>query len=132
MSSQLEGASQLPGDDSAQHPLTTAKLGRADYLPGFFRQPTRAVRVAYWLVADLRDRGWLMHAVGEPIAGGGFIAETPAGALELHRRLGGGSGSDLADALVHALRHLSFDERDYLRRLIRRHSATDEPPGQGG
>ena len=108
-----------------QH-LTAAKRVRADYLPGFFRQPPRGVRVAYWLVCDLHDHGWLMHAVGEQIACGGFIAETPAGTLMFYRRPDAGSGFDVADELVHALRQLSYDERDYLRRLLSSRSSHDQ------
>lgn len=120
----------MPAREGRPQYLAAAKRVRADYLPGFFRQPPRGVRVAYWLVCELRDHGWLIHAVGEPIAGGGFIAETPAGTLILHRRPTAGSGSDLADELVHALRQLSYDERDCLRRLLSSRSAHEKPPRQ--
>lgn len=108
--------------------MTSTNIARSDPLPGFFNQPSRAVRTAYWSVRDLSDEGWVVHVVGEPVARGGFIAETPGGRLVVHHRATGGDVCQLADRVVNHLGQLSHDERDYLRRLLAEHGLIDRLP----
>lgn len=44
---------------------------------GARRQPERAVRVAYWWARELMSHGWIIEALGEEAAGGGFVADIP-------------------------------------------------------
>lgn len=87
-------------------------------IPGFFQQPTRAVRAAFWLSVEMSQQGWVLHDVGDRIAVGGFIAEKPCGTLVIVRRNTSSDGMEPGDRLAGALGRLSFDERDYLRRLL--------------
>lgn len=50
---------------------------RTDLIPHLSLQPDAAVRVAYWWARELLIRGWLVHACGQDVAGGGFIATVP-------------------------------------------------------
>ncbi|TMS46966.1 hypothetical protein [Mycobacterium sp. DBP42] len=50
---------------------------RIDLIPQLTVQPDSAVRVAYWWARELLIRGWLVHACGQDVADGGFIATVP-------------------------------------------------------
>lgn len=94
---------------------------RTGAIPRLLTQPAREVRVAYWRARQLIDAGWAIHALGEPIARYGFIAEVPCGKGEtalvvFTRTTDGNVGA--AHALANDMRRLSADHRDYLRRLL--------------
>lgn len=55
---------------------------RGDLIPHMTFQPDLAVRVAYWWARELLTRGWILHACGQDIAGGGFIATVPTASSE--------------------------------------------------
>jgi hypothetical protein len=91
------------------------------HIPGMIYQPPRPVRVAYWWATALRAQGWRLFEVGEQIAGGGFIAEIGLVGNEpvwiVFPRNMPDDGTE-ASALVYQLQRLTFDQRDYFRRLL--------------
>jgi len=84
-------------------------------------QPDRPVRVAYWWAHTLLARGWRLHACGEPVAAGGFIAEIPAGddgpLLAVYPHGMRDDGTE-ASALANYLARLSPGQREFVQRLI--------------
>lgn len=91
------------------------------HIPGLVRQPPRQVRVAYWWVQTLRNHGWQLHEVGQPTAGGGFIAQIPSDGGEpvvIVYPYGMDDDGTAASALANSLRRLKPEERGYLRRLV--------------
>jgi len=91
------------------------------HIPGMFCQPPRPVRVAYWWANALQAQGWRLRALGEPLAGGGFIAEIGMTGEEsvwvVFPRNMPDDGTE-ASALANFLQRLTFDQRNYLRRLV--------------
>lgn len=90
-------------------------------IPGMITQPPRPVRAAYWWASALQAAGWHLHALGQPLARGGFIAEIPdesgESILVIYPRNTPDDGSE-ASALARTLQWLTFDQRRYLARLI--------------
>lgn len=91
------------------------------HIPGMICQPPRSVRVAYWWAAALQAQGWRLFEVGEQTAGGGFIAEIQLVGDEsvwvICPRDMPEDGTE-ASALANHLQRLTFDQRDYFRRLL--------------
>lgn len=98
----------------------------ADHIPGFVHQPPRRVRVLYWWAQTLRNYGWVLHEVGQPVAAGGFVAQIPGeqgeSALVVYPH-GMDDDGTAASALANALGRARHDERRCLRRLIEEISA---------
>ncbi len=122
------GADAGPGIRPELHPLhalvhsaPSRSAPHAGAIPRLLTQPAPEVRVAYWRARQLIDAGWGIHALGEPIARYGFIAEIPYGKSEtalvvFARTADGNVGA--AHALANDMRWLSADHRHYLRRLL--------------
>ncbi len=93
----------------------------AAHIPGMICQPPRPVRVAYWWANALRAQGWRLFALGEQVAGGGFIAEIGLDRDEsvwvVFPRGMPDDGTE-ASALANCFQRLTFDQRHYLRRLL--------------
>ena len=92
-------------------------------------QPDRPVRVAYWWARMLLARGWRLHACGEPVAAGGFIAEIPCedgGPLLAVYPHGMRDDGTEASALANYLPRLSPGQREFVQRLI-----ADTAAGEG-
>lgn len=91
------------------------------HIPGMISQPPRPVRVAYWWARALQARGWRLWALGEQLAGGGFIAEIGVTGGEsiwvVFPRNMLDDGTE-ASALANFMQRLTFDQRNYLRRLV--------------
>lgn len=93
----------------------------AAHIPGMICQPPRPVRVAYWWANALQAQGWRLCALGEQLAGGGFIAEIGLAGGEsvwvVFPRNMPDDGTE-ASALANFIQRLTFDQRNYLRRLV--------------
>ena len=91
------------------------------HIPGMICQPPRPVRVAYWWANALQAHGWRLWALGEQLAGGGFIAEIGVTGGEsiwvVFPRNMPDDGTE-ASALANFIQRLTFDQRNYLRRLV--------------
>ncbi|MUL47083.1 hypothetical protein FZI85_03925 [Mycobacterium sp. CBMA293] len=103
------------------------------HIPGMICQPPRPVRVAYWWATALQAQGWRLCALGDQLAGGGFIAEIAVAGDEsmwiVFPRNMPDDGTE-ASALANVIQRLTFDQRNYLRRLVaavpgNSHSSTD-------
>ncbi|BBX82593.1 hypothetical protein [Mycolicibacterium aubagnense] len=106
------------------------------HIPGMICQPPRPVRVAYWWANALQAQGWRLCALGEQLAGGGFIAEIGAAGGEsvwvVFPRNMPDDGTE-ASALANFIQRLTFDQRNYLRRLVvtgPEHSRCDAEPAR--
>lgn len=75
------------------------------------------LRTAFWLLATLVvDYGWLISDIGDPIAGGGFIADIPddlTAVFPASMHLDGTTAAQLARLIP----QLDPRSRDYLRRI---------------
>lgn len=91
------------------------------HIPGMICQPPRPVRVAYWWAKALQAHGWQLWALGEQLAGGGFIAEIGVTGGEsvwvVFPRTMPVDGTE-ASALANFIPRLTFDQRNYLRRIV--------------
>ncbi|OBJ39734.1 hypothetical protein A5630_02135 [Mycolicibacterium mucogenicum] len=109
----------LRGSPLANQPRPVAR--NSAHIPGMICQPPRAVRVAYWWANALQAQGWRLRALGEPLAGGGFLAEIGLTGEEsvwvVFPRNMPDDGTE-ASALANYLQRLTFDQRNYLRRLV--------------
>jgi hypothetical protein len=109
----------LTGSHLFRRPRPVAR--NSAHIPGMICQPPRPVRVAYWWANALQAQGWRLRAVGEQLAGGGFIAEIGVTGEEavwiVFPRHMPDDGTE-ASALANFLQRLTFDQRDYLRRLL--------------
>ncbi|MFL0285099.1 hypothetical protein ACJH6H_07545 [Mycobacterium sp. SMC-21] len=109
----------LIGSQLSRRPRPASRNGA--YIPGMICQPHRSVRVAYWWANALQAQGWRLRALGEQLAGGGFIAEIEVTDGEsvwvVFPRNMPDDGTE-ASALANFLQRLTFDQRNYLRRLL--------------
>lgn len=91
-------------------------------IPGWQSQPDRAVRIAYWWALDLLRHGWRLHACGEAIAQGGFIAEIPdadrGAKLVIYPGTGCTDDGTTASALANHLGRLTTRQRQLVQRAI--------------
>lgn len=104
------------------HATTRTPQARRDQIPDptliahRVHQPAN-LRTAYWLLATLViDYGWLISDLGDPIAGGGFIADIPddlTAVFPASMQLDGTTAAQLA-RLIPKLDPRSLD---YLRRI---------------
>ena len=97
-------------------------------LPGWVSQPDRAVRIALWWAAALRQRGWWLAACGDAIAQHGFIAEIPEAGGPVLAVYPGDMADDgtEASALANHLARLGASQRHYVQRVI-----ADAAAGEG-
>ncbi|SHV28807.1 Uncharacterised protein [Mycobacteroides abscessus subsp. abscessus] len=109
----------LRGSQLLKHPRSVAR--NSAHIPGMICQPPRPVRVAYWWANALQAQGWRLRALGEQLSGGGFIAEIGVVGAEsvwvVFPRNMPDDGTE-ASALANFLQRLTYDQRDYLRRLL--------------
>ncbi|WP_285030625.1 hypothetical protein [Mycolicibacterium sp. lyk4-40-TYG-92] len=116
----------LTGSHLLKRPRPVAR--NAGHIPGMICQPPRPVRVAYWWANALQAQGWCLRALGEQLAGGGFIAEIGVTGEEsvwvVFPRNMPDDGTE-ASALANFLQRLTFDQRNYLRRLLAARSDAD-------
>ena len=109
----------LIGSHLSRRPRPAAR--NSAHIPGMICQPQRSVRVAYWWANALHAQGWRLYALGEQLAGGGFIAEIAMTGGEsvwvVFPRNMPDDGTE-ASALANFLQRLTFDQRNYLRRLL--------------
>ncbi len=107
------------GSQLLKHSRSAAR--NSAYIPGMICQPPRPVRVAYWWANALQAQGWRLRALGEQLAGGGFIAEIGVVGDEsvwvVFPRNMPDDGTE-ASALANCFQWLTFDQRNYLRRLL--------------
>ena len=110
----------LLGDSRLLRQSRSAERNSA-HIPGMICQPPRPVRVAYWWANALQAQGWRLCALGEQLAGGGFIAEIGLAGGEsvwvVFPRNMPDDGTE-ASALANFIQRLTFDQRNYLRRLV--------------
>jgi len=101
-------------------------------IPGLARQPDRGVRIAYWWAVALLRYGWRLHACGQEIARGGFIAEIPGAdgepMLVVYPGDMAADGTEAA-ALAHHLGRLGECECRFMQRLIVDAAAAQGPGG---
>lgn len=94
---------------------------RTDLIPSLAVQPDVTVRVAYWWARELITRGWLVHACGQDVAGGGFIATVPTAGgepvLALYPSRMRPDGTEAA-LLAKFIPRLSPVQRRVLQRLV--------------
>jgi hypothetical protein len=109
----------LTGPHLLKRPRPVAR--NSAHIPGMICQPPRPVRVAYWWANALQAQGWRLRALGERLAGGGFIAEIGVMGEEsvwvVFPRNMPDDGTE-ASALANFLQRLTYDQRNYLRRLL--------------
>jgi len=109
----------LRGSQLLKHPRSAAR--NSAHIPGMISQPPRPVRVAYWWANALQAQGWRLRALGDQLAGGGFIAEIGVVGDEsvwvVFPRDMPDDGTE-ASALANYLQRLTYDQRNYLRRLL--------------
>lgn len=109
----------LRGSQLLKHSRSAAR--NSAHIPGMICQPPRLVRVAYWWANALQAQGWRLRALGEQLAGGGFIAEIGVVGDEsvwvVFPRNMPDDGTE-ASALANCFQWLTFDQRNYLRRLL--------------
>ena len=103
--------------------MTDTHVGRHDHLPGFFLQPPRAVRVAYWLIHDMGRQGCAAHVLGDQVARAGSRIEMSCGRTPARQGRTSAVGHDcaLAEQLSRHVGRLNYEHRDYLRRLLAEH-----------
>ena len=110
----------LLGGSRLLRPPRSAERNSA-HIPGMICQPPRPVRVAYWWASALQAQGWRLCALGEQLAGGGFIAEIGLVGDEslwvIFPRNMPDDGTE-ASALANFIQRLTYDQRNYLRRLV--------------
>ncbi len=118
-----EQAADLAALLGGSRPLRQPRLVERNsaYIPDMICQPPRPVRVAYWWAKALQAHGWRLWALGEQLAGGGFIAEIGITGGEsiwvVFPRNMPDDGTE-ASALANYIQRLTFDQRNYLRRLV--------------
>ena len=109
----------LRGSLLPKHPRSAAR--NSAHIPGMISQPPRPVRVAYWWANALQAQGWRLHALGDQLACGGFVAEIGLVGDEsvwvVFPRNMPDDGTE-ASALANFLQRLTHDQRNYLRRLV--------------
>jgi hypothetical protein len=103
--------------------MNDTHVGRHDHLPGFFLQPPRTVRVAYWLIHDMGSQGCAAHVLGDHVARAGSRVEMSCGRTPVGQGAGAAVGRDcaLAEQLSRSVGRLNYEHRDYLRRLLAEH-----------
>ncbi len=98
--------------------MTDTHVGRHDYLPGFFLQPPRTVRVAYWLIQDMSRQGCAVHVLGDRVAGSRVEMSCGRSPARQSRTTASGHDCVLAEQLSRQVGQLNYAHRDYLRRLL--------------
>jgi len=104
----------LTATPAAVKPSTT-------HIPGWVRQPDRAVRIAFWWSVALKQHGWKLYACGDAVAQHGFIAEIPrADGDPVLVVYPGGMPADgtEASALANHLARLGRSQRKVVQRVI--------------
>jgi len=89
-------------------------------IPGVRVQPERLVRVLYWWARRLLGHGWRLEAMGDVVAGGGFIAQIPGPGgplLVIYPSRMRHDGTEAA-ALANSLHRLSRPQRALLAQLV--------------